>query len=143
MLLDLNLWANSLRLHHVSIVMMVVIVVYLIFQRYKKGLSRYPGPFVASFTNCWRTFDVWKRDTHTTFRTLHRKYGEVVRVAPNVLSFGHPDAIEDIYGLNKGYTKVRDRRSPCYFPAFASNFEKSGYYDVFATVNKGNIVYNL
>jgi hypothetical protein len=41
-----------------------------------------------------------------TFRKLHRKYGKIVRVAPNVLSFGDPAAIQDIYGLNKGYTKV-------------------------------------
>ncbi|PIG79988.1 hypothetical protein AARAC_005163 [Aspergillus arachidicola] len=55
---------------------------------------------------------------------IHQQYGDIVRVAPNVLSLGHPSAISDIYGLYKGYTK-------------------SGYYDVFATLDKGNIIYNL
>ncbi|KAK5081209.1 hypothetical protein LTR05_008003 [Lithohypha guttulata] len=108
----------------IATLLIVLVVVYLIGQKYKKGLNQYPGPYFASLTNNWRMLDVWRRDTHITYRRLHEKYGDVVRVAPNVLSFGHPDAIADIYGLNKGYTK-------------------SGYYDVFATVNKGNVVYNL
>jgi hypothetical protein len=82
------------------------LILYLASQRYQKGLNKYQGPFLASLTNNWRLVDVWKRDAHTTFRNLHQKYGHIVRVAPNVLSFGHPAAISDIYGLNKGYTKV-------------------------------------
>lgn len=80
--------------------------VYLASQKYQKGLRKYPGPFLASLTNNWRLHDVWKRDTHFTFRDLHRKYGDIVRVVPNVLSFGDPNAIPGIYGLSKGYTKV-------------------------------------
>lgn len=80
---------------------------YLISQRYVYGLNRYPGPFIASFTSNWRVVDVWRRETHYSFRRLHDRYGDVIRVAPNVLSFASPDAIADIYGLNKGYTKVR------------------------------------
>ncbi|KAJ5802101.1 uncharacterized protein N7503_004551 [Penicillium pulvis] len=109
---------------HLFLICSAAIIIYLAFQRYHKGLNRYPGPILASLTNAWRLTDVWNRNTHITYRTLHQKYGNVVRVAPNVLSFGDPAAIADIYGLNKGYTK-------------------SGYYDVFATVNKGNPVYNL
>ena len=85
---------------------LIVFVGYLVFQRYQKGLSKYPGPLIASFSNYWRVIDVWKRDTHITFRKLHQQYGDIVRVAPNVLSFGNPAAISDIYGLNKGFTKV-------------------------------------
>ncbi|KAJ5667370.1 hypothetical protein N7507_003234 [Penicillium longicatenatum] len=104
--------------------MRAVTIIYLAFQRYQKGLNKYPGPILVSLTNAWRLIDVWNRNTHITFRTLHQRYGNVVRVAPNVLSFGDPAAITDIYGLNKGYTK-------------------SAYYDVFATLNQGNIVFNL
>jgi hypothetical protein len=82
------------------------LILYLAFQRYQKGLNKYPGPFLASLTNSWRLIDVWKRDAHITFRKLHHGYGNIVRVAPNVLSFADPAAIQDIYGLNKGYTKV-------------------------------------
>ncbi|MFY4560371.1 hypothetical protein PQ647_24960, partial [Escherichia coli] len=83
-----------------------VLIAYFSFKRYQKGLNKYHGPFLASLTNNWRLVDVWKRDAHTTFRKLHQQYGDIAPVAPNVLSFGHPSAIPDIYGLNKGYTKV-------------------------------------
>jgi hypothetical protein len=98
--------AKFLSSELISLIIVAVSFVYLLFQRYKKGLNRFRGPFLASLTNNWRLIDVWNRNTHMTFRKLHRKYGKIVRVAPNVLSFGDPAAIQDIYGLNKGYTKV-------------------------------------
>jgi len=89
-----------------TILITVLITVYLLQQKYQEGLNKYPGPFIASLTNHWRVLDVWKRDTHVTYQKLHQKYGDIVRVGPRVLSFGHPNAIADIYGLNKGYTKA-------------------------------------
>lgn len=70
------------------------------------GLNRYPGPFMANFTNLWRLFNVWSRRPEVTHIQLHRKYGDVVRLAPNVLSFANPKALKVIYGLNKGFVKV-------------------------------------
>ncbi len=143
MLRELSLVADGLTFHHISLVSVVVFVAYLIVQRYQKGLSQLPGPFIASLTNFWRVFDVWSRDSHITFRELHERHGDVVRVAPNVLSFGDPNAIADIYGLNKGYTKVSSGNLCANFPMYDLTPRKSGYYDVFATLNRGNIVYNL
>jgi hypothetical protein len=37
---------------------------------------------------------------------MHEKYGDVVRMGPNVLSFGQPQAIKDIYGPGKQFKKV-------------------------------------
>lgn len=125
----------------ITILFIVSTVVYLAVQRFQKGLSKYPGPFIASLTHVWRAVDMSGRSTQITYRQLHAKYGDVVRVGPNVLSFGDPAAIRDIYGLNKGYTKVGfELILTC-----SSRLTKhqSGYYDVFATVNKGNIIYNL
>lgn len=87
-------------------------VIFLIQQRHRNGLSRYPGPFVASFTDFWRLYDLWStRRMHDTCVDLHRKHGDVVRLGPNLLSFADPRAIKDIYGLNKGFTKVCQ---PCF-----------------------------
>jgi cytochrome P450 len=36
-------------------------------------------------------------------RDLHEKYGDVVRTAPGELSFIHPQAFKDIYGLRPGH----------------------------------------
>lgn len=91
---------------HISILAVALFIIYWIAQRPDRSLNKYPGPFLASITNVWRAVDMYGRDTHTTYRNLHARYGDVVRVAPNVLSFGNPSAIQDIYGLNKGFIKV-------------------------------------
>jgi hypothetical protein len=102
----ISLMAKVLSSERIDLIILAVSVIYLLFQHYQEGLNWFRGPFLASFTNNWRLIDVWDRDTHMTFRKLHHKYGKIVRVAPNVLSFGDPAAIQDMYGLNKGYTKV-------------------------------------
>ena len=50
-------------------------------------------------------------------RDLHRQYGEVVRVAPDLLSFATATAWSDIHGHGKGFTKygyfeVSDKAQP-------------------------------
>ncbi|KKA30627.1 hypothetical protein TD95_000859 [Thielaviopsis punctulata] len=72
---------------------------------FHNGLSKYPGPTLAHFTNLWRFWDVYKRRPDITQRALHQKHGDVVRLGPNVLSFADPQAVKDIYGLNKGFIK--------------------------------------
>lgn len=92
--------------HYTFILALALLIAYCTAQRLNKGLNKYPGPFIASITNIWRAVDVYGRNTHITYRKLHARYGDVVRVGPDVLSFGNPSAIQDIYGLNKGFTKV-------------------------------------
>lgn len=84
-----------------------VVVAYLASSYYGKGLHKHPGPVLARFTNIWRFVDVWNRRPDITHVELHRKHGDVVRLGPNTLSFSDPAAIKTIYGLNKGFVKVR------------------------------------
>ncbi|CAK7205847.1 hypothetical protein SEUCBS139899_008626 [Sporothrix eucalyptigena] len=90
--------------HWVSVAIFVVLA-YLAKNRYGRGLNKYPGPFLASITNWWRFYDVYKRRPEVTHRRLHEKYGGVVRLGPNTLSFSDPRALKTIYGLNKGFIK--------------------------------------
>lgn len=83
----------------------LTLIGFLIHQRYQKGLNKYPGPLLASFTNWWRLWDVYKRRPELTHIRLHRQLGDVVRLGPNYLSFGDPKALKSIYGLNKGFVK--------------------------------------
>lgn len=50
---------------------------------------------------------MWNRRPEVTHIKLHEKYGDVVRLGPNTLSFSNPAALKAIYGLNKGFIKVR------------------------------------
>ncbi|KLU92843.1 pisatin demethylase, partial [Magnaporthiopsis poae ATCC 64411] len=83
----------------------VLLAAWLVRNRYHNGLNKYPGPFLASFTDWWRFWDVYGRRPETTHRKLHAKYGSVVRLGPNTLSFSDPKALKVIYGLNKGFVK--------------------------------------
>lgn len=90
---------------HWLLVLLSAAVVYLLRNKYYNGLSKYPGPWLAAYTNWWRYFDVRACHAEKTHIELHRKHGDIVRLGPNVLSFADPRAIKAIYGLNKGMTK--------------------------------------
>ena len=85
--------------------------------KHQKGLNQYPGPALAAFTNLWRMNVVRSWAPEKVHIALHRKYGDVVRLGPSVLSFGTAAALKDIYGLNKGFVKVISNRAALYFAA--------------------------
>lgn len=80
----------------------------LLFFRYKKGLSKYNGPFLASFTDLWRVFHTYSNMHNPPMVDLHKNYGDIVRVGPNTISFAKPEAIKDIYGPGRAWNKVTD-----------------------------------
>ncbi|KAI0120483.1 cytochrome P450 [Hypoxylon sp. NC0597] len=82
-----------------------IVLAWLVKNRYHNGLNQYPGPFLASLTDWWRFWDVYGQRPELTHRKLHAKYGDVVRLGPNTLSFADPKALKTIYGLNKGFVK--------------------------------------
>lgn len=92
--------------HHWFPCSLGILLLWLVKNRYSNGLNQYPGPLLASLTDWWRFFDVYGRRPEITHRALHRKFGDVVRLGPNTLSFSDPRALKAIYGLNKGFTKV-------------------------------------
>jgi hypothetical protein len=49
---------------------------------------------------------VAKGHAEVTHHKLHQKYGDYVRLGPNVVSVRNLDALKIIYGINKGYNKV-------------------------------------
>ncbi|KAI2784291.1 cytochrome P450 [Daldinia loculata] len=100
------------------------VLTWLVRNRYHSGLNKYPGPFLASLTDLWRFWDVYGQRPDITHRKLHAKYGDVVRLGPNSLSFADPKALKTIYGLNKG-------------------FIKSDFYVVQQSVVKGNSLASL
>ncbi|KAL4874377.1 cytochrome P450 [Aspergillus karnatakaensis] len=61
-------------------------------------LSKYSGPPLAAISELWYasawTGGLWNRK----IEDAHRRYGEIVRIAPNELSFSTAQAFRDIYG---------------------------------------------
>ncbi|KAF2230840.1 cytochrome P450 [Viridothelium virens] len=65
-------------------------------------LRSVPGPWINSISELPAALALVRGEQHIYYRSLHEKYGSVVRVSPNELSFISVDAREEIYGHRKG-----------------------------------------
>lgn len=99
----------SLLPTYCALLLLLGVLLRLLTNRFKPGLSHIPGPTLAKYTRLWKLYDVWKGDSHNTSIRLHRRYGDLVRIGPKHVSVGDPKAVPVIYGLNKGFTKVVPR----------------------------------
>ncbi|OTA53098.1 putative benzoate 4-monooxygenase cytochrome P450 [Hypoxylon sp. EC38] len=68
-------------------------------------LRHIPGPFPASITNFQRVSWVKTKRAHLILQDVHEKYGEVVRIGPNMVSFSNPEAIPTVYTTRSGFPK--------------------------------------
>ncbi|KAJ5385634.1 hypothetical protein N7517_003545 [Penicillium concentricum] len=68
-------------------------------------LRRIPGPFWARFTRLWKLLQIYQGSFEKTNIALHKKYGPIVRIAPNEYSIDDPDAVKEIYGQGSQFTK--------------------------------------
>jgi len=69
-------------------------------------LRKYPGPFLAGYTNLWRLWAVRTRKYHHVIEALHKKYGPIVRIGPNTLDLDYPELIKTIYSTDGKWRKT-------------------------------------
>ncbi|KAK3940293.1 Pisatin demethylase [Diplogelasinospora grovesii] len=69
-------------------------------------LRKYPGPFLAGWTNLWRLYIVQTGDYQNIIKKLHEKYGPVVRIGPNLLDLDYPEVIKTIYSTDGKWRKT-------------------------------------
>ncbi|KAI1771516.1 putative cytochrome P450 [Hypoxylon cercidicola] len=115
-----NLWAL------LAAVIIIKVVGSGIYNVYFHPLSRFPGPKLAACSNVpFSTGFLGGRQPYNMV-DLHRRYGPVVRVAPNELSFNTAQSFRDIYGFRPGH----------------KTFVKSTFYEGgnFASKGVGSIV---
>jgi hypothetical protein len=62
------------------------------------SLSKYPGPWLNSVSSIPSAIAAFRGVQHLYNYHLHEKYGPVVRISPDELSFTEPYAWEQIYG---------------------------------------------
>jgi len=68
-------------------------------------LKHIPGPFLAKFTDLYRLYQVYTRKPHETQVSLHKRYGDLVRLGPHCISVSGPDYASQIYGIGRGLIK--------------------------------------
>ncbi|RHZ53905.1 cytochrome P450 [Aspergillus thermomutatus] len=98
----LSIWGT------LAVSVVLCLVAKSIYNVYFHPLSRFPGPRLWSLTRlCW-TVSLARGDLHLKIKSFHDRYGSIVRVAPDELSFIDGSAWQDIYAgsqRNKGLPK--------------------------------------
>ncbi|KAI0839483.1 putative cytochrome P450 [Hypoxylon sp. FL0890] len=92
-----NLWTL------LAAVIIVKVVRDGIYNLYFHPLSRFPGPKLAACSNVPYSIGFLGGRQPYKMLDLHRRYGPVVRVAPNELSFNTAQSFRDIYGFRPGH----------------------------------------
>lgn len=78
----------------------------ILYNRYQLGLDKAaPGPFSRTISSVPRLLSVYRGFSHEDDMNLHRKYGSLVRLAPNLISVSDPAAINAIYGIGTKFFK--------------------------------------
>ena len=113
--------------HPLSLLFFVLIAVRLVSNKFRSGLRQIPGPHLAAFTRLWRFVDVCRGQAHLTEVELHRKYGKMVRIAPNKVSISDPAVIPVIYNLKESFTKSG------FYPLQQAAYEKKFQPNIFST----------
>jgi hypothetical protein len=108
---------------YVFLTILTLVAYRIIYNRYFHPLAHIPGPFLESITILARVYQLRKGTIPYYERELHRKYGPVVRIGPNLVASNDPRHIGIIYhknvdkaaffdmpgfGLEHGIVAVRD-----------------------------------
>ncbi|KAL6235273.1 cytochrome P450 [Aspergillus navahoensis] len=91
-------WVASLL-----VIRFIVVVVYRLFFH---PLSKYPGPFFWRISILPSLYCAWTGDRHLVVDKLHKKYGKVLRMEPNLVSICTPNAIKTMYGPGTRFEKA-------------------------------------
>ncbi|KAH8889601.1 cytochrome P450 oxidoreductase [Thozetella sp. PMI_491] len=82
-----------------------IVLLSLLRNRYACGISHIPGPLSMSLTQFVRVFHVWTGRNYDYDLSLHRRYGNVVRIGPRLVSVASVDDLPVIYGVTTKFYK--------------------------------------
>lgn len=89
-------------------------------------LAGVPGPLLAKCTSLYHLYHSYMGDECTAANDLHRKYGPIIRLAPDLIDISSGAALSPIY-LNKEFLK----------PASYHNAYTDGFATMFSTTDLG------
>ncbi|KAF5018363.1 hypothetical protein F66182_9650 [Fusarium sp. NRRL 66182] len=107
----------------------ILLLVVHIVVRLNSATAKVPGPILSNFTSLVLKWHELNANRTVYIHLLHEKYGPVVRVAPNEVSFTSISALKEIYGSGgSGYDKTE----------FYNLFQVYGKRTMFSTLVKGD-----
>ncbi|KAG9255792.1 cytochrome P450 [Emericellopsis atlantica] len=84
----------------------VAVLLWFIVAYQTSPLKKYPGPFLAGFTNLWRLRQAISADYAPRMKRLHEKHGPVVRIGPNLLDIDYPELSRTVYNTDGKWKKT-------------------------------------
>lgn len=97
--------ASSILLSSVAL-LLLTFVTRAVYRIWFHPLARVPGPFAAKFTHMWQTVKSFQGTWYHDILAVHEKYGPVVRISPDEISFVDGDAMKRLYGHVKPCMKA-------------------------------------
>ncbi|KAL2047631.1 hypothetical protein N7G274_000673 [Stereocaulon virgatum] len=91
----------------------------IVYNLYISPLKNIPGPPLAKITSKWLTFKELAGNRSLAVAKAHEKYGPVIRLAPDELSFSDRSCIKELYMAGSKFPKSRR------YVAFASGTRAS------------------
>ena len=93
-------------------------VILLIYRLWLSPLARLPGPTICALTRLPLMYHEFNGNRRKFIHALHLKYGPVVRVAPDEVSFATREAAKEIYTSG------------------GSGYDKSSFYNLFSNFDR-------
>ncbi|KAM0804923.1 cytochrome P450 [Usnea florida] len=97
-----------------------------------RRLKDVPGPFWARITDLQRMFVVKTGRSHEIHQKAHDKYGDMVRLGPNMVSVSDPNTIPAVYPMRPGFPKSK------FYDAFVP-YTKAGSLPAIFTTRDENL----
>ncbi|KAK2597485.1 hypothetical protein N8I77_012267 [Diaporthe amygdali] len=98
----------------------------VIYPLYVSSLKHVPGPKLAAITSLYINRRYYNESAILYIKSLHDKYGHIIRVGPNEVVLDDPKQLSIIYGVRSTFTK----------PSTAVLFDNYGYPNVFSSVTR-------
>jgi hypothetical protein len=106
------------RLTFSALLLVVLPLLYVTARAARSPLRRIPGPTVALFTSAVLRWHELRCGRTRYVHALHERYGPVVRLAPNEVSFASAAAVKEIYN------------------SAGSGYDKTDFYDLFTVYGR-------
>lgn len=110
LLLKLYEHVSSLPISNLSKLILVIAIIFLswifiIYPFFLCPTRHVPGPYVSKVTMLLHVYHCYHNTSNQYIHNLHEKYGPVVSIAPELVSFNGTEAIPDIYGAHSTLLK--------------------------------------
>jgi hypothetical protein len=107
------------------VALIVLVLGNILYSIFLHPIAHIPGPLLPKITSLWLYYHAYIGDESSVIHSLHKRYGPLLRVAPNHVDISDADAIQAIYVASGGFPKA-----DCY-----ANFDIDGHQTIFSTID--------